>query len=98
MACRRCSSLPACIEIIGGVLLLIGLFTRYAAFIMSGEMAVAFGWRTCARGGFFPLQNFGEAAVLFCFIFLSSSSPGRAPGASTGPGRNALAPVSPRTL
>lgn len=59
------------IETIGGVLVLIGLFTRYAAFIMSGEMAVAFWTAHVPRGhSIFPIQNAGEAAVLFCFIFL----------------------------
>jgi putative oxidoreductase len=59
------------IEIIGGLLVLVGLFTRYAAFIMSGEMAVAF-WMGHVGGShsIFPIQNHGEAAVLFCFIFL----------------------------
>ncbi len=60
----------ALIEVVGGVLLLVGLFTRYAAFIMSGEMAVAYWTGHVPHGGLFPLQNFGEAAVLFCFIFL----------------------------
>ena len=59
------------IETIGGVLLLIGFFTRYAAFLMSGEMAVAF-WTAHVpyAHSIFPIQNRGEAAVLFCFIFL----------------------------
>lgn len=58
------------IEIVGGVLVVIGLFTRYAAFIMSGEMAVAYWTAHVPHGGFFPLANFGESAVLFCFVFL----------------------------
>jgi putative oxidoreductase len=58
------------IEIIGGLLLLFGLFTRYAAFIMSGEMAVAYWTAHVERGGLFPINNFGEGAVLFCFAFL----------------------------
>lgn len=63
--------IAGCIEIVGGLLVLVGLFTRYAAFIMSGEMAVAFWTQHVPRAGsVFPLQNFGEAAVLFCFIFL----------------------------
>lgn len=63
--------LAGCIEIIGGSLVLIGLFTRYAAFLMSGEMAVAF-WsgHVPHAGSVFPIQNGGEAAALFCFIFL----------------------------
>jgi putative oxidoreductase len=63
--------LAGLIETIGGILVLIGLFTRYAAFIMSGEMAVAF-WMGHVGGShtIFPIQNHGEAAALFCFIFL----------------------------
>lgn len=58
------------IEIVGGLLLLLGLFTRYAAFIMAGEMAVAYWTMHVPMGGLFPLVNFGESAVLFCFAFL----------------------------
>ncbi len=59
------------IETLGGLLVLVGLFSRYAAFIMSGEMAVAFWMGHFGRSGsIFPLVNMGEAAVLFCFIFL----------------------------
>ena len=57
------------IEIVGSVLLLIGLFTRPVAFIMSGEMAVAYFMRH-APDGFFPILNRGELAVLYCFVFL----------------------------
>src|SRR6185437_6458895 len=57
------------IELVGGILLLIGLFTRPAAFIMSGEMAVAYFMAHAPRS-FFPLLNGGEAAVFFCFAFL----------------------------
>jgi len=60
-----------CIELIGGALVTVGLFTRYAAFIMSGEMAVAY-WFYANRParGFMPIQNGGTVEVLFCFIFL----------------------------
>jgi len=57
------------IEIIGGILLTIGLFTRYAAFIMAGDMAVAYFIAHFPRS-FFPLVNSGELAVLYCFVFL----------------------------
>jgi len=57
------------IELVGGILLIIGLFTRPVAFILSGEMAVAY-FMAHAPGGFFPLTNGGEPAVLFCFVFL----------------------------
>src|SRR3954469_23382748 len=57
------------IEIVGGVLLLLGLFTRLAALVASGEMAVAY-WTAHAPQSPFPAVNGGEAAILFCFIFL----------------------------
>jgi putative oxidoreductase len=59
----------AIIELAGGLLVAIGLLTRPAAFIASGEMAVAY-FKAHAPQGFWPLQNKGEAAVLFCFVFL----------------------------
>lgn len=57
------------IEIVAGALVAAGLFTRCAAFVASGEMAFAYFIAHLPRG-FFPLVNGGEAAVLFCFIFL----------------------------
>jgi putative oxidoreductase len=57
------------IELVGGGLVALGLFTRYAAFIMSGEMAIGY-FLAHAPHGFFPLVNRGEAAVLYCFVFL----------------------------
>lgn len=57
------------IELVGGVLIMIGLFTRLAAFISSGEMAFAYFMKH-APGGFWPLQNHGELAVIYCFLFL----------------------------
>jgi putative oxidoreductase len=59
------------IELIGGALVTVGLFTRAAAFIMSGEMAVAY-WYYANRPakGFMPIQNGGTLEVLFCFVFL----------------------------
>jgi putative oxidoreductase len=64
------------IELVGGFLIAIGLFTRIAAFLASGEMAVAFWTQHFPRGGFWPLANKGEAAVLFCFIFLYLAAAG----------------------
>jgi putative oxidoreductase len=61
--------LAGVIEIAGGILLILGLFTRPVAFILSGEMAVAY-FMAHAPNGFFPVLNQGESAVLFCFIFL----------------------------
>jgi len=57
------------LELFGGALLLVGLFTRPVAFILSGEMAVAY-FMVHAPQGFYPVLNQGEGAVLFCFIFL----------------------------
>lgn len=57
------------IEIICGTLILVGLLTRPAAFLASGEMAFAYFIGHFPQG-FWPIQNHGEAAVLFCFIFL----------------------------
>ncbi len=63
------------IEVAGSVLLLIGLFTRPAAFILSGEMAVAY-FMSHAPRAFFPILNQGELAVLFCFVFLYLAAAG----------------------
>jgi putative oxidoreductase len=57
------------IEFFGGLLVLLGLFTRPAAFIMSGEMAFAY-FMSHAPNGFFPILNRGDAAILLCFVFL----------------------------
>jgi len=59
----------AAIEVIGGALLTIGLFTRAVAFICSGEMAVAY-FKAHAPGSFWPALNGGDAAILYCFVFL----------------------------
>ena len=57
------------LELVGGMLLLLGAFTRPVAFILSGEMAVAY-FLFHAPHGFFPATNGGEAAMLYCFVFL----------------------------
>lgn len=57
------------LEVAGGLLLLVGLFTRPVAFVLSGMMAVAY-FMAHAPGGFFPALNGGEPAILFCFAFL----------------------------
>ena len=57
------------LEFFGGLLLLVGLFTRPVAFILAGMLAVAY-FQFHAPGGFWPLQNKGELAVLYCFVFL----------------------------
>jgi len=59
----------AWIEVIGGGLIALGLFTRVAAFVCSGQMAAAY-FMAHAPQGFWPALNGGEAAILYCFIFL----------------------------
>lgn len=63
------------IELVGGALVMIGLFTRYAAFLCSGLMAFAY-WMMHGTHGLFPIVNKGELAVLYCFIFLYISTQG----------------------
>ena len=57
------------IELVGSLLLLGGLFTRWVAFLLAGEMAIAY-WTVHAPKSVFPVLNGGESAILFCFIFL----------------------------
>src|SRR5262249_7395412 len=70
----------AVIELVTGTLIALGLFSRWAAFIASGEMAVAY-WlgHAMTRGSLFPATNAGDAAILYCFIFLylAAAGPGR---------------------
>jgi putative oxidoreductase len=69
--------LAGVIELVGGVLLLIGLFTRLAAFIMSGEMAAAYFMAHASHGNVLvPMLNQGELAVLYCFVFLFFAAAG----------------------
>jgi putative oxidoreductase len=63
------------IELIGGALIMIGLFTRWAAFICSGEMAAAY-WMVHGTKALLPIVNGGELAVLYCFVFLFISTHG----------------------
>ena len=65
-------------EVIGGPLLMLGLFTRPVAFLCSGEMAVAYFHSHFPRG-FWPVQNNGQPAALLCFIFLFLSAAGAGP-------------------
>ena len=69
--------LAGLIEFVGGLLFSVGLFTRPVAFVLAGEMAVAY-FMAHAPQGFWPILNQGELAVLYCFIFLHF--------AATGPG------------
>jgi putative oxidoreductase len=66
------------LEVVGGLLLLMGLFTRPTAFILSGEMAFAY-FIGHATKGFLPILNQGEPAVLFCFVFLYFVAAGPGP-------------------
>ncbi len=66
------------LEFVGGILLVIGLFTRITAFILSGEMAVAY-FMVHAHANFFPMVNKGEIAVLYCFVFLYLAAAGGGP-------------------
>lgn len=63
------------LELFGGFLLLIGLFTRPVAFILSGQMAVAY-WMAHAPKSIYPVLNGGDAAILFCFVFLYLAAAG----------------------
>ena len=65
-------------ELVGGILITIGLFTRPVAFILSGFMAAAY-FMAHFPTSFFPAINFGEPAVLYCFVFLflAAAGPGR---------------------
>ena len=63
------------LEFFGGIAILLGLLTRPVAFVLSGEMAVAY-WQFHAPNGHWPVQNEGQPAVLFCFIFLYLAAQG----------------------
>jgi putative oxidoreductase len=67
--------LAGTLEIVGGVLLVLGLFTRPVAFILSGQMAVAY-FMAHAPQSFYPIHNGGESAILFCFVFLYLAAAG----------------------
>jgi putative oxidoreductase len=74
-------SLPGiagCLEGFGGALILLGLFTRPVAFLLSGEMAVAY-FIGHAPQGFWPVLNQGQPAILFCFLWLYLSAAGAGP-------------------
>ncbi|OGD22076.1 MAG: hypothetical protein A2W03_05475, partial [Candidatus Aminicenantes bacterium RBG_16_63_16] len=77
------SGLGGILETFGGLLLLIGLFTRPVAFILAGEMAVAY-FQFHAPRGFWPLLNQGELAALYCFLWLYFSAAGPGPWSLDG--------------
>ena len=72
------AGLAGFLEVFGGLFLLFGLFTRPVAFLLSGQMAVAY-FQAHAPQGFWPTVNRGEAAMLYCFIWLYFSSAGPGP-------------------
>lgn len=63
------------LELVGGFFILIGLFTRPVAFVLAGEMAVAY-WMAHAPKSIYPALNGGDAAILYCFIFLYLAAAG----------------------
>ena len=63
------------LEVFGGLLIMIGLFTRPVAFLLAGEMAVAYFWRHAPKN-FWPGANGGELAALYCFVFLYLAAAG----------------------
>jgi putative oxidoreductase len=70
--------LAGVLELVGGALLVIGLFSRPVAFILSGEMAFAY-WMSHFKRGPFPVLNGGDGAILFCFVFLYIAAAGAGP-------------------
>ena len=66
------------LEIVGSLLLILGLFTRATAFILSGLMAAAY-FMAHANRGFYPILNGGELAILYCFVFLYIAAAGPGP-------------------
>jgi len=85
------------IELAGGVLLTLGLFSRFAALVMSGEMAFAY-FLSHAPHGFFPILNRGEGAILYCFVFFYIAFAGPGPlslDALMTPGRGARGAMQP---
>jgi putative oxidoreductase len=69
------SGVAGVLELFGGALLVLGLFTRPVAFVLSGEMAFAY-WIAHAPQSFFPVLNGGDAAILYCFVFLYLAAAG----------------------
>jgi putative oxidoreductase len=70
--------LAGTLELVLGALVLVGLFTRFAAFVLCGEMAVAYFMGHAPRG-FYPILNGGDLAIMLCFVFLYLSTAGAGP-------------------
>ena len=83
----------AILELVGGLMLLVGLLSRPVAFVLAGEMAVAY-WMFHAPRSTFPLQNAGDAAILYCFVFLLIAAAGPGPWSlDAARGRNRKEPL-----
>jgi putative oxidoreductase len=79
----------AWIEVVAGALITVGLFTGLAAFVASGEMAVAYFMQHFPKG-FWPIVNMGEAAILYCFVFLYLAAAGAGAWSIDGARRKAV--------
>jgi putative oxidoreductase len=79
--------LAGTIELVGGILIMIGLLTSWAAFLASGMMAVAY-FMAHQPQGTWPIQNQGELAVLYCFVFLYIAARGAGPWSVAAAARN----------
>lgn len=82
--------LAGVLEVVGGALLLVGLLTRPVAFLLAGEMAVAYFMAHTQPSVLFPVLNNGEPAVLFCFIFLYLGAAGPGPWSVDARGRTGV--------
>ena len=86
--------LAGTVELVGGLLILAGLFTSWAAFLSSGQMAVAY-FQVHAPKGFWPIENRGELAALYAFLFLYMATKGNgvwSVGSSRSPSRSKARP------
>ena len=81
------------IELVGGALMLLGLFSRSVAFVLSGQMAVAY-FVGHASQGFWPVLNGGVPAILFCFIYLYLSAAGPGPWSLDARRHSAPSPIT----
>ncbi len=70
--------LTGVLEVVGGILIIIGLFTRVTGFVLAGMMAVAY-FMAHASKSFFPVVNMGDLAIMFCFVFLYLATVGAGP-------------------
>jgi len=83
LALNNLGAYAGIVELLCGFLVAIGLLTRPAAFLASGTMAVAY-WYVHAPKNFFPVNNMGDAAILYCFVFLYIAATGAGPWSVDG--------------